>query len=147
MPVTLRILSVAVAAALLVAGCKKGGDASSGQEIELFAKAQDLLKEEKYDEAVRVYRQIVREFPSAKQGANSQFMIGYIFANHIKDYEQGKIELQRFIDKFGATADSGLVAGARFELEYIGKDIDEIPILANIGSASNELDTSHAPGK
>ena len=83
-----------------------------GGEVELFAKAQDLQKDEKFTEAIQVYRQIVREFPKTRQAANSQFMIGYVYANHVKDFEQAKTELQRFIDKFGASADSGLVAGA-----------------------------------
>jgi outer membrane protein assembly factor BamD (BamD/ComL family) len=135
-----KVLVVALAiAALTVAGCKKeAAKAISGQEIELFAKAQDLQKQEKYDEAVSVYRQITRDFPSSKQGANSQFMVGYIYANHLKDYEQAKIELQRFIDKYGASSDSGLVAGARFEMQYLGKSIDEIPILSNLGEEGGD---------
>lgn len=103
-------------------------------DTELFAKAQGLQKEEKYEEAVRIYRQIVREYPETKKAANSQFMIGYIYANHISDFEQAKIELNRFLEKFSETADSGLVAGAEFELLYMGKDIDEIEILSELGS-------------
>lgn len=109
-------------------GLVKGDD-----EVELFAKAQELQKLEKYEDAVRTYRKIVREYPDSRKGANSQFMIGYIYANHIKDFEQAKIELNRFLDKFGAKADSGLVEGAKFELLYMGMDIDEIPILSDIG--------------
>ncbi len=102
-------------------------------ENELFAKAQGLQKDDKYDEAVRIYRQIVREYPDSKKAANSQFMIGYIYANHIDDLEQAQIELNRFLEKFSETADSGLVAGAQFELKYLGKDIDEIEILSELG--------------
>jgi outer membrane protein assembly factor BamD (BamD/ComL family) len=139
----LKTAGLTLFAALLIFGCKKGDQATlSVGETELFAKAQDLQKEEKYDEAVKVYRQIARDFSKTKQGANSQFMVGYIYANHIRDYEQAKIELNRFIEEFGPNADSGLVAGARFELEWMGKDIEEIPILANIGEGSGGADTT-----
>jgi len=131
---SLNLLALILAAGLtIVAGCKKQESSSTpGKETELFAQAQELQKQEKYEDAVRVYRQIARDYASSKQGANSQFMVGYIYANHIKDYPQAKIELERFIEKFGSKADSGLVAGARFELQYLGKSIDEIPILSNL---------------
>ncbi|MBM3328063.1 MAG: hypothetical protein FJY67_01135 [Calditrichaeota bacterium] len=136
-----------MAAALLIllagmAGC--GGKKQSSDEaaLELFAQAQELQKEEKFSDAVRIYRQIVRDHSSTRQGINSQFMIGYIYANHIRDLEQARIELSRFIEKYGSTADSGLVAGARFELEYLGKNIDEIPILSTMGTAESGVDTA-----
>ena len=136
MTIYLRIFALALASALALTSCKKQETAAAaGGETELFAKAQDLQKQEKFDEAVKTYREIARNYPTTKQGANSQFMVGYIYANHIKDYEQAKIELNRFIDKYKATADSGLVEGAKFELQYLGKSIDEIPVLSNLEAA------------
>jgi len=133
------VISLALAVGVAFIGCKKSGEttgATSGKELELFAQAQELQKQEKFEEAVATYRRITREFPKTKQGANSQFMVGYIYANHIKDYAQAKIELERFIDKFGSVADSGLVAGARFELQYLGVSIDDIPILSHLEGSS-----------
>ena len=104
-------------------------------EVELFAKAQELQKDENFAEAIATYRKLAKEFPNSKQAANSQFMIGYIFANHLNDFEQAKIELNRFIDEYKTVADSGLIAGARFELEHLGQSIDEIPILSNLGDS------------
>jgi outer membrane protein assembly factor BamD (BamD/ComL family) len=126
-------------------GCKSGGSGKADAEVELFAKAQDLQKDEKFDDAIRIYRQIVREYPKSRQASNSQFMVGYIYANHIKDYEQAKTELQRFIDKFGASADSGLIAGAKFEMQYMGKNIDEIPVLSSIGSGTADTSQPATP--
>jgi len=137
MRITYSLLALTLIAGLSIIGCKKdGGNAGvPGKEVELFAQGQDLQKQEKFTEAVNLYRQISREYPKTKQGANSQFMVGYIYANHLKDYSQAKIELDRFIDKYDGTADSGLIAGARFELQYLGKSIDEIPILSNLEGA------------
>lgn len=122
-----------------------GGDKKTDitqSEVELFAKAQELQKDKKHAEAIEIYRQITRDFPKTKQGANSQFMIGYTYANDIKDYEQARIELNRFLETCSDIADAGLIEGARFELDNMGKNIDEIPILiqseeAKDTSASN----------
>ncbi len=132
-----------------IVGCGQKSQKADGIEIELFAKAQELQKKEKYDDAVNTYRQIVREYPKTRHGANSQFMIGYIYANHLKDYEQARIELNRYLKKFTEYSDSGLIAGAKFELENLGKSIDEIPIMTEIGSDTTQSDntTSEEPVK
>ena len=121
---------------LLATGCGGSKDAAPGMEVELFAKAQEFQKKEQFAEAIEAYRQIVRDYPKTRHGANSQFMIGYIYANHLNDLEQARIELNRYLDKFAQYSDSGLVAGAKFELENLGKSIDEIPIIAQIGDTS-----------
>lgn len=112
-------------------------------EVELFAKAQELQKNKKHAEAVEIYRQITRDFPKTKQGANSQFMIGYTYANDIKDFEQAQIELKRFLDNCSDIADAGLIEGAKFELENMGKNIDEIPILIQSDDTKDTTAASH----
>jgi len=119
--------------ALYLIGCG-GAKKDEGGVMELLAQAQQLQQAEKYDDAIRTYRKIADEFPKTHQAANAQFMVGYIYANHIKDFEQAKIELNRFLKDFAQIADSGLVVGAKFELEYLGKDIEEIPVLKEMGS-------------
>ncbi len=139
----LKVTVLVLVGALIILGCGKGEKGSSQPaETDLFAKAQEFQKENKFEDAISTYRQLIRDFPKTKQAANSQFMIGYIYANHVKDYAQGKIELQRFIDNFQTTADSGLIAGAKFELQWMGKDIEDIPILSNIGESSSPPDTT-----
>lgn len=120
---------------LLASGCGSK-NTTPGMELELFAKAQELQKDEKYAEAIDVYRQIARDFPKTRHGANSQFMIGYIYANHVNDTAQARTELNRYLEKFAEYSDSGLVVGARFELDNLGKSIDEIPIIAQIGDTT-----------
>lgn len=124
---------------ILISGCgETKKERTQEMEVELFAKAQELQKKEKFLDAIETYRKIISEYPETRQGANSQFMIGYIFANHVKDFEQAKIELDRFLEKYSTIADSGLVAGAKFELQFMGKDIDDIPILSDLGEESKE---------
>jgi len=139
-----KLTSLAILAVLMVtaAGCRKGAKTAGGAD-ELFASAQQFQQQEKWNDAIKTYRKIAADYANTRQGANSQFMVGYIYANHVKDFEQAKIELNRFIEKFAASADSGLIAGARFELEFMGKDISQIPTLSTLGDSDTaSVDTS-----
>ena len=119
-----------IVALVFISSCgEKKKEDITHSEVELFAKAQELQKNKKHSEAVEIYRLITRDFPKTKQCANSQFMIGYTYANDIKDYEQARIELNRFLETYSDIADAGLIEGAKFEIENLGKNIDEIPIL------------------
>ena len=122
-----------VAAFNLIVSC--GGASKKEDDVtQLLTQAQQLQQAEKFEDAVRIYRKIAREYPNTHQGANSQFMVGYIYANHMKDFEQAKIELNRFLDDYADSSDSGLVVGARFELQYMGMDIEKIPVLSGMGA-------------
>jgi len=129
--------TLTVAIIVLFSGC--GGEAKKSGVMELLAQAQELQQTEKWEDAIRTYRKIAREYPETKQGANSQFMIGYIYANHLKDTVQAKTELNRFLENFADVADSGLVVGAKFEMKYMGMDIEDIPVLSEIGIADTSI--------
>lgn len=133
-----RFFAIAMAIAL-IAGCSgKSGGNPEDVAAEMFAKAQEMQKGEKFNEAIQIYRNIVKKHPQTRQASNSQFMIGYICSNHLNDTEQAKIELNRFLDDYAEIADSGLIAGAKFELQYMGKNIDEIPILSNLNEEGGD---------
>ncbi len=132
--VMIRISIVTVALGLLlvsVIGCGGKSDISPAQEM--MQRAQKLQEEQNFDQAIKAYKKIVDQFPQTREGANSQFMIGFLYGNYLNDQDNAKIELQKFIDNFSELADSGLVKGAEFELKYMGKSIDEIPILSGLG--------------
>ena len=127
-----------------VVGC--GGASQKEDAKDLLVKAQELQQAEKYEDAIRVYRKLNREYSDSREGINAQFMIGYIYANHVKDHEQAKIELNRFLKKYSTTADSGLIAGAEFELKYMGMDIEQIPILTDIGIVDSTVTEGETEG-
>ncbi|NQU04780.1 MAG: tetratricopeptide repeat protein [Calditrichaeota bacterium] len=113
----------------------------------LFSQAQELQQAEKYNDAIKTYKQIAAKYKESRLAANSQFMIGYIYANHLKDMEQAKIEFTRFLDNYSESADSGLIVGAKFELEYLGKSIEEIPILSSVGESDTTAFNEEATDK
>jgi len=135
-----RLIAVIFAVALFAGCSEKSGGNPEDIATEMFAKAQEMQKSEKFSEAIQIYRKIVKKHPKTRRASNSQFMIGYISSNHLNDTEQAKIELNRFLTDYAEIADSGLIAGAKFELEFMGKSIDEIPILSNINDEGSNTD-------
>lgn len=139
------ILFITVTVLTLLIGCSKDTEQTGVRE--LLVKAQELQQAEKYEDAIRTYRKIARDYTDTRQGANSQFMIGYIYANHLKDTEQATIEINRFLDDYSEIADSGLIVGAKFELKYMGLNVEEIPVLSDIGSMDTTIAVDEkAPG-
>ena len=57
--------------------------------------------------------------------------IGYIYANVINDTKSAEAEYESFLKKF---PDHELSPSVKFELEYLGKSIEEIPALKHITS-------------
>lgn len=109
---------VLLALVILVASCGK-----KVSEEELFTQAAQLQKEGKYNEAIDIYNQLIKKFPSGEFGAQSQFMIGFIYANELKDLENAGKAYQKFIDSY---PNHEMVKDAHWELENLGIDINEI---------------------
>ena len=50
----------------------------------------------------------------------------------MQDYESASGEYEKFLELFEAKADSGLVQSVKFELQNLGKDLNDIPELKHI---------------
>ena len=50
-------------------------------------------------------------------------MIGYIFANHIQDYDAAREAYQKYLDNY---SNDEMAKDARWELDHLGQDIDSI---------------------
>jgi len=79
-----------------------------------------------FDSAIAAYVNVVNNFSGTNQEAQAQFMIGYIYANVLDDFEQAMSTYQTFLEKF---PNHELASSVKFELESLGKDINEIPVL------------------
>ena len=62
-----------------------------------------------------------------------QFMIGYIYANALNDFDKARSEYNEFLKRFPKHE---LSPSVKFEIDYLGKDINEIPALKHITSPS-----------
>lgn len=121
---------------IIALGCG-GGGGSEEKAKEMFAQAQEFQNNNKYEEAIEKYREIAKQYPNLREGANSQFMIGFIYANLMNNFDKARVEFNTFLDKFSSSADSGLIAGAKFELANLGKSIEDIPVLSTLGKGAD----------
>ena len=84
-----------------------------------------------FQSAITAYRKVVELHQGSGMDANAQFLIGFIFANYINDLDNAKIEYSRFLEQY---PDHNLVKDVNFELQYLGKDINQIPVLKKVAS-------------
>jgi TolA-binding protein len=117
---TLLVLILLVA----VAGCAKGPD-----QAQLLEKAKKAQEESNFQGAIDAYQDIVKRFPKSPQAAQCQFMVGYLYANHMKNMDMAKQAYQTFLHNYPEDA---LVKDAQWELDHLGKDVNEIDELNKI---------------
>lgn len=89
---------------------------------------QDLEK------SIEAYNTIVEQYSDHPKAPNAMFMIGYIYANDLNDLENAKNSYEKFIKKY---PDHMLVPSAKWEIENMGKSLDEIPQLQTISKGGN----------
>ena len=103
----------------------------------LSAKAQYLIGDiymndlRDFGSAINEYRKVIDNYAGSSQESEALFMIGYIYANILKDSAKAKNEYQTFLTRFPK---HDLSPSVQFELDFLGKDINEIPALKHITS-------------
>ncbi|RPH94922.1 outer membrane protein assembly factor BamD [candidate division KSB1 bacterium] len=113
-----------LALAVSISACKKGPT-----QEQLFEKAKKFQEESNFQGAIESYQEIVKRFPKSTQAPQCQFMIGYLYANHMKNMEMAKDAYRTFIRNY---PEHELVKDAQWELDHLGKDVNEIEELNKI---------------
>ena len=84
-----------------------------------------------FNSAINAYNNVVEKFSGTSQEAQAQFMIGYIHANILGNKIEAEKNYNTFLEKY---PDHELAPSVKFELDYLGKDINEIDVLKHITS-------------
>jgi len=121
------VIGGAFIAIILVVWFMFGGENLS--EKELFDLAQVLYGEEKFDEAIEPYKEIISDFPDGENRIKAIFMLGFMYANSLQDYTQAKVYYNMVLQEY---PDHELTPSARFELDNLGKDISEFENLFQV---------------
>lgn len=87
-----------------------------------------------FEQAIDEYRLVVEKYRDSISAVNAQFMIGYIYANYLNDTVSAREEYEKFLNNFSDRADSSLIQSVNFELQYLGKELKDIPQLKHISS-------------
>ncbi len=94
----------------------------------------NTLKQHK--RAIETLRRLQRAFPNSEYVPQAQFMIGFIYANSLKDFDNARVEYEKFLAEFPKNE---LATSVKWELENMGKDINEIDFLVK-----NQADSTKA---
>ena len=112
---------------------------SKKSEAEYFKLAYDQYNKESYDEAISNFKSIIEYYPQGENAAKATFMIGFIYANNIKNYDEAKKYYTLFIEKY---PDHDLADDAKYELETLGQDINDLPIFKNTENSKEKSKTN-----
>lgn len=127
-----RWLLLAALFGLLLSACE-----NKLSEKDYFDQAQQYMGQENWQKAEENFARITNDFPNGVYAAKSLFMVGYINANHLKDLDRAKEFYNSFISKF---PDHDLADDAKYELENLGKPVEELPFLG--GDQPNQGNSS-----
>jgi len=84
-----------------------------------------------YDQSVQLHEKLYKAYSESQYAPQALFMIGFTYANNVKDCEKAKKYYHEFLKKFPKNE---LVASVKWELENLGKDINELDFLSKPAS-------------
>jgi len=85
----------------------------------------DVETFQNYTESISLLRKLRKNFPQDKRSEKALFLIGYTYSEKLQDYPKAKIALNQFLKQY---PESDLTQSVKFELNYLGKDTDQIPV-------------------
>ncbi len=132
----MRKLTIVSGAALFLISLTMGCQTKPSAE-ELFTQAKKYQENQDFAKAVDVYQQIIKFYPYGEQTDEAQFMIGFIYANHLEDTVKAHEAYTRFLEKYSTQTDSGMIASAKWELANLGRNINDIQMLKSFAAGSN----------
>lgn len=119
------VLGISILLFFLLACSKKMG------EKEYYDLASQYMTKEDWKQAENYFEKIVQEYPNGIYTSKAIFMIGFINANYLKDYDKARKYYQMFLKKYPKHE---LADDAKYELEHMGQDFENLPFLKGGGS-------------
>jgi outer membrane protein assembly factor BamD (BamD/ComL family) len=102
---------------LLINGC------GSKSPEELFDLAQQAENDGDFKEAIDLYTMLLEKYPQNEHNYKAQFMIGFIYSEEMKDYEQARAAMQKVVDQY---PNCDLADDAQWMLDHMGKNLEDI---------------------
>lgn len=81
------------------------------------------------DLALVSFQETADLFPELEYGVKSLFMVGFVQANYMQEHELAREAYQTFLDRY---PNHELVTSVTFELENLGKEVEDIEALKDI---------------
>ncbi len=94
-----------------------------------------LNHKNQFRKALQYYREVAEEYSDTQWGAKSQFLLGYVNANHLRNYDIAETEYQEFLDLYPTHE---LTSAVEFELNHLGADPASLDSLDFLQSATDQ---------
>lgn len=78
---------------------------------------------QKYQDCIDKLEKLRKDYPESAYAEKSLFLIGYTYAEKMKDYTRAKAVFNQFLQKYPK---SQFVPSVQFELKYMGKSTNEV---------------------
>lgn len=107
---------------------------NSDADEEILVRSNLLLAEifyhdlKDFNQAIQEYDNFCKAFPDHRNAASSLFMQGFIYHNSLSDLQMAEKLYLKFLDDY---PDHELALSVRWELDNLGKNIDEMPFFKN----------------
>jgi outer membrane protein assembly factor BamD (BamD/ComL family) len=95
-------------------------------EKEYFDLATQYMDQQSWDKAEEYFNKVLQEYPNGLFSSKALFMVGYLNANHMKNFDKARKYYSEFLEKY---PDHELADAARYELEHMGKEVDDLPFM------------------
>jgi TolA-binding protein len=102
---------------------------SKKKEMEYYDLAKTAYSKEDFKGALENFKLLIENYPEGEKTAEAAFMLGFINANNTKDFEAAEKHYKEFIAKH---PNHDLTDDAEYELQNLGKDLNELPMLQKI---------------
>jgi len=102
-------------------------------EEEYYKAAKEAYTKNNFKLAIQDFQKLINNYPQGKHTAEAAFMLGFINANDLKDFEAAKKYYTEFIKKYPKHE---LADDAQYELQTLGKDINDLPIFKKLNGDS-----------
>ena len=83
--------------------------------------------------ALAALRSTIDNYPETDDGVKALFMMGFVYANHLGEFDAAQQAYQEFLDSY---PNHELIPSVKFELENMGKKVEDIDILKDVVNAS-----------
>jgi outer membrane protein assembly factor BamD (BamD/ComL family) len=96
-----------------------------------------------FKKAVACHERLMKDYPQSNYVSQSHFMSAFIYANDLKDLDKARAAYTSFVEAY---PEHELVPSVKWELEHLGKDINQIELFTNPASPKEEKPLAQANG-
>ena len=124
------LVGILCLALIVTTGCKKKEASevplSEMTQEQILKVAQASQEKGNLGKAIEAYEQLIAKYPEGEHADDAQFMIGFLYANDLKDLDKAREAYTIYLEKYRDKAEQTMIMSAEVELANLGKDPSEM---------------------